>query len=79
MPRLIDQQSGDPLATLSHAEQQQLMTLLDSSGTDPDGPLLVDPDVLDRLEAAGLSPRVLDVLQAVLEDRPGFAIGWEAE
>jgi hypothetical protein len=79
MPRLIDQQSGDPLATLSDAERQQLMTLLEASGLDPDEPLLVDPDVLERLEAAGLSPRVLDVLQAVLEDRAGFAIGWEAD
>ncbi len=79
MPRLIDQRTGRYLGTLTDIERTQLMTLLETTATDDEAPTLIDPDVLERLEAAGLSPRVLDVLQPWLEGREDFAVGWEPD
>jgi hypothetical protein len=76
MPTMIDQRSGRYLGRFSEEECAQLMALLNAPPTSEE-PMLIDPDVVERLAEAGASERTLVVLQQVLQDREDFVLGWE--
>ena len=76
MPTMVDQRSGRPLGSFSEQECAQLMAILNTPPTSEE-PMLIDPEVVERLAEAGASERMLVVLQQVLQDREDFVLGWE--
>jgi hypothetical protein len=76
MPTMVDQRSGRYLGDFSEQECAQLMALLNTPPSSEE-PVLIDPDVVERLAESGASERMLVVLQQVLQDREDFVLGWD--
>ncbi len=78
MIRLIDNESGKPIGTISEAQLKALMDQLEEEDTD-DQDYYVDEATLDWFEDEGVDSALTALLRKALGSRGGMEIRWAKE
>ncbi len=76
--RLIDNDSGVEIGTLTNDQLQFLIDQLEEEST-TDQDYYIDQATLDMFVDAGIDERLLEILRGALGDRDGMEIRWEKE
>jgi len=78
MIRLIDNESGKPIGTISEAQLKALMDQLEEEATD-DQDYYIDAAALDWFEDEGVDSALTALLRKALGSREGIEIRWTKE
>ena len=75
--RLFNKASGTAIGTVSAAEFQARVDLLEEEST-TDSDYFIDQNTVDDLEAAGASATLVSLLRAAVGETDGIDVGWKA-
>ena len=78
MIRLIDNESGKPIGTISEAQLKALMDQLEEEDSD-DQDYYIDGSALDWFEDEGVDSALTALLRKALGSREGMEIRWTKE
>jgi len=76
--RLIDEESGKPIGTISEAQLKILMDQLEEEASD-DRDYYIDGSTLDWFEDESVDPALTALLRKALGSREGMDIRWAKE